>query len=64
MPFQREGVDWLIHTLRALLADEPGLGKSAQLLKAAVEPVIIVAPAMVLESGTWDDEIAVCFAER
>lgn len=42
---------------RALLADEAGLGKSAQLLLAAKEPVLIVAPAMVLESGTWDDEI-------
>lgn len=40
-----------------MLADEPGLGKSAQLLLAAEEPVLIVAPAMVLESGTWDDEI-------
>jgi hypothetical protein len=29
-----------------------------QALLAATEPVLIMAPAMVLESGTWDDEIA------
>jgi SWI/SNF-related matrix-associated actin-dependent regulator 1 of chromatin subfamily A len=57
-PFQREGIDWFRKHPAGLLADEPGLGKSVQALKAAVEPVIIVAPAMVLESGTWDDEIA------
>lgn len=28
------------------------------MLEAAIEPVLIVAPAMVLESGTWDDELA------
>lgn len=57
MQHQVEGVAWLKERPRALLADEAGLGKSAQLLHSAVEPVLIVAPAMVLESGTWDDEI-------
>jgi len=55
---QRDGVSWLNKTPRALLADEPGLGKSAQLLLAAKEPVLIIAPAMVLDGGVWDDEIA------
>lgn len=55
---QVEGIEWLQHRPRALLADEAGLGKSAQALLVAEEPVLIVAPAMILESGTWDDEIA------
>lgn len=54
---QRSGVDWLKDRSRALLADEPGLGKSAQLLLSGEEPFLVVAPAMVLDSGTWDDEI-------
>lgn len=58
MQHQKEGVLWLKETPNALLADEPGLGKSAQLLLAAVEPILVLAPAMVLDSGTWDDEIA------
>lgn len=57
-PYQSEGIGWLKERPRALLADEPGLGKSAQLLGAAVEPILVVAPAMVLDGGTWDDEIA------
>lgn len=56
MPHQEEGIDWLQRTPRALLADEPGLGKSAQALLAAVEPVLIISPAMLM--GTWEDEIA------
>jgi SNF2 family DNA or RNA helicase len=58
MEHQIYGIDWLYDRPRALLADEPGLGKSAQLLYAAKEPVLILAPAMVIDGGTWDDEIA------
>jgi hypothetical protein len=57
MPHQIEGIDWMSDLPRTLLADEAGLGKTAQLLKSAVEPVVVVAPAMVLASGTWDDEV-------
>ena len=39
--------------VRALLADDPGLGKTAQVLLAATEPVLVVAPAML--AGTWQD---------
>lgn len=42
---------------RTLLADEPGLGKSRQILMVAKEPVLILAPAMVLDGKVWDDEI-------
>lgn len=55
---QHDGIAWLKEHPRAILADEAGLGKTAMLLRAAIEPVLVVAPAMVLESGTWDDEIA------
>lgn len=54
---QRSGVPWVADRPRSLLADEPGLGKSAQLLLGGVEPFLVLAPAMVLESGTWDDEL-------
>lgn len=57
-PFQQEGVDWLLERESAALFDEAGLGKSCQMLGASEEPVLVVAPAMVLESGTWDDEVA------
>lgn len=55
---QVEGIARLKASPRMLLADEPGLGKTVQMLKSAVEPVLVLAPAMVLDSGTWDDEIA------
>ena len=58
MPHQTDGIEWMGDRPSSLLADEAGLGKTAQLLRAAVEPVLVVAPAMVLSSGTWDDEIA------
>jgi SNF2 family DNA or RNA helicase len=57
MKHQREGIKFLRTNKRGLLADEPGLGKSRVALEAAVEPVLIVGPAMVLDGGVWDDEI-------
>lgn len=57
-PYQTTGIAWLRNNPHAFLGDEPGLGKSRQLLEAATEPVLITAPAMVIDSGTWDDEIA------
>jgi SNF2 family DNA or RNA helicase len=56
MEHQTTGIEWLRRTPRALLADEPGLGKSAQALLAATEPLLIVSPAML--HGTWQDEVA------
>lgn len=53
MPHQVEGVDWVRRTPKGLLGDDPGLGKSAQALAAAREPVLIVTPAML--RGTWMD---------
>jgi SNF2 family DNA or RNA helicase len=40
------------------MSRKAGLGKSAQALLAAVEPVLVVAPAMALDGGVWDDEVA------
>lgn len=57
MRHQVEGIEFLDSHPNAALYDEPGLGKSVQMLKSAIEPIIVVAPAMVLDSGTWDDEI-------
>lgn len=54
---QQSGIRYMKNQPHIGLYDEPGLGKSAQLLLAAEEPTIVVAPAMVLDSGTWDDEI-------
>lgn len=53
MPYQRQGVRKIIHFGgRALLADEPGLGKTLQALLYAYRypgkrPVIVVCPAIV-----------------
>lgn len=55
---QREGIEFLRREPRAALFDEPGLGKSAQALLAAEEPVLVVAPAMIIQGGVWDDEVA------
>lgn len=56
MPHQRAGVEFLRAHPRALLGDAPGLGKTAQALLSATEPVLVVAPAMLL--GVWRDECA------
>lgn len=50
-PFQRAGVSWIVNNNgRALLADEPGLGKTIQAIGAACAyrhewPVLIVSPS-------------------
>ncbi len=55
---QAEGVAFLRANPRAAVFDEPGLGKSRVALEAATEPILVVAPAMVLDSGTWSDEVS------
>lgn len=56
-PYQEQGVKFLSEQGRAFLADEMGLGKSAQLIRAAGDgATLIVAPAMVIDSGTWTNE--------
>lgn len=55
-PYQKTGIEFLQDRERAFLADEPGLGKSRQLWEASVGTTLVVAPAMVLDGGTWYDE--------
>jgi len=57
-PYQRRGVDWLKSRKRAILADEPGTGKSCQALVAAELPLLVISPAAVMvhwrrEAETW-----------
>ena len=58
MRHQVEGVKFLRSHQRAALFDEPGLGKTRVALLAAVEPVLVVGPAMIIYGGVWDDEIS------
>ena len=55
--YQAAGIRWLQQTKRGLLADEPGLGKSRQLIEAAEGPTLVIAPTMVIASGTWTTEL-------
>ncbi|UTN93047.1 helicase [Streptomyces phage Marky] len=63
-PYQEEGLKFLRANPRAFLADEMGLGKSAQMILASEGRTLIVAPAMVLDGGTWREEIEKWCPER
>lgn len=63
-PFQRAGVKFLATAKRALLADEPGSGKTVQAIRAIMEltrqgenafPVLIVCPSTI--KTNWKREI-------
>jgi len=54
---QTTGTRWLREVGRGLLADEPGLGKTRQLIEASSGRTLVVAPGLVLAGGTWDTEI-------
>jgi hypothetical protein len=56
--YQREGIDFLMSGDHRFLADEPGLGKTLQLARASKGDTLVLASATILDSGTWDDEIA------
>lgn len=56
--YQTDGIKWLRDKGRCLLGDEPGLGKSRQMIEASVGRTLVVAPAMVITGGTWDEEIS------
>lgn len=57
-PYQADGVAYLRNRRRVLLADDPGLGKTRQMIEASQGQTLVVAPAMVLDGGTWRNEIA------
>lgn len=57
---QKAGIERIDKYPRILIADEPGIGKTAQAIRALDGGRnLVVAPAMVLDSGTWDNELAV-----
>jgi SWI/SNF-related matrix-associated actin-dependent regulator 1 of chromatin subfamily A len=57
-PYQKTGAAWLAERSRALLADDMGLGKSAQAITACVAlgatDILVICPASVRE--TWKRE--------
>jgi len=59
MPYQVEGASFLANSKTALLADDPGLGKSAQAIRACDKAmalyVLVICPASVVEN--WKREI-------
>jgi len=57
-PFQKIGIDWLKQRETALLADQPGLGKTNQAIFWAADrkPVLVIVPAAILYN--WRSEIA------
>lgn len=60
--YQRAGIAFLTHTQRALLADQPGLGKTLQTIGAMSNAgltgdILIAAPSAAVAT-TWPDELA------
>lgn len=56
-PYQLAGIEFLKAHPHAYLADSQGLGKSVQLIKAAQGKTLIIAPAMLVDSGMWKSEV-------
>jgi len=66
LDYQRSGVAFLVKNRRALLADPPGLGKTAQIIRAlqVLEamgqdpfPALVVCPNS-LKTSTWESELS------
>lgn len=55
-PYQKQGSEFLLGAKRAILADEPGLGKTNQLIKAAVGHTLVLSPAVLRD--VWVEEVA------
>lgn len=56
-PYQVTGVEFLRSNKRAYLADEMGLGKSAQMIRASRGKTLVVAPATLVDSKTWQGQV-------
>jgi len=65
-PFQKKGVEFLTSQHAALLADEPGLGKTIQAICACNElkakKILVVCPAIV--KLNWEREIKIWLKEK
>lgn len=59
-PFQRVGAKWLSERKKALLADEPGLGKTAQAIAAAdlvqAKRILVLCPAIARMNWVFELE--------
>jgi SNF2 family DNA or RNA helicase len=55
-PYQRQGSQFLRDAQRAILADEPGLGKTNQLILASEGRTLVLSPALLRD--VWSEEIA------
>jgi len=53
--YQQVGVDFLLRKKRAMIADDPGFGKTFQATEAAVLPVLVVTPNYLVNQ--WADFI-------
>lgn len=53
--YQRLGTKFLWNMRRAMLTDDPGLGKTPQAIKAAELPCMVVAPRYL--TGQWEEAI-------
>jgi SWI/SNF-related matrix-associated actin-dependent regulator 1 of chromatin subfamily A len=62
LPYQEIGATWLAGRNRSALLDEPGVGKTAQAIRAwdmlGVERAVVVAPAEAHRAGVWKNEYA------
>lgn len=62
LPYQEAGAVWLASRNRVALLDEPGVGKTAQAIRAwdllGVERAVVVAPAEAHRAGVWKNEYA------
>lgn len=56
-PYQVAGTEFLLKQGRAILADEAGVGKTNQLLRAARGRTLIVSPAVLRD--VWSEEAAI-----
>jgi SNF2 family DNA or RNA helicase len=53
-PHQDAGFSFFVSQCRGILADEPGLGKTAQALASVTTPALVICPATLLQN--WADE--------
>lgn len=56
MPHQIDGIRWLGAAGGAILADQPGLGKTLTSIGALEAPAVVVCPAVM--KAEWADEVA------